>query len=87
LLFRTPSTTEIRSADRFDTSISGRLFRYADPQYAGVNVYKLVDGTFTEVEQREYDQVSKVYWGGTKNFVTQEEKDELVSAGYGSYVT
>jgi hypothetical protein len=31
--------------------------------------------------------VSKVYWGGTKNFVTQEEKDELVSAGYGSYVT
>jgi hypothetical protein len=87
LLFRTPSTTEIRAADRNDLSISGRLFRYAEPSYAGVNVYKLVDGTFTEVEQRDYTQIAKVYHGGSKNFVTQAEKDDLIAAGYGSYVT
>lgn len=86
-IFYTPSTTEIRAADRFDDSIAGLLFRYAEPTYAGVNVYKLVDGTFTQVEQRDYDLISKVYWGGSKNFVSTEEKQELVAAGYGSYVT
>ena len=86
LLFKTP-TTEGRAADRNDLSVAGRLFRYAEPTYSGVNVYKLTDGTFTEVEQREYDRVVKVYWGGTKNFVTQAEKDELVAAGYGEYIT
>jgi hypothetical protein len=87
LLFRTPSTTEIRAADRYDDSIAGLLFRYAEPTYAGVNVYKLVDGSFTEVEQREYERIAKIYYGGSKNFVTQQEKDELIAAGYGSYVT
>jgi hypothetical protein len=87
LLFRTPATTEIRAADRNDDSIAGLLFRYAEPTYAGVNVYKLVDGSFTEVEQRDYTQIAKVYHGGSKNFVTQAEKDELIAAGYGSYVT
>lgn len=86
-IFRTPSTTEIAAADRYDDTVAGRLFRYAQPTYAGVNVYKLVDGTFTQVEQRDYDLISKVYHGGTLNFVSSEEKQELVAAGYGSYVT
>jgi hypothetical protein len=86
-IFRTPSTTEIAAADRFDDTIAGRLFRYAQPTFTGPNVYKLVDGTFTEVEQRDYDLIRKIYYGGTKNFVSAEEKQELVSAGYGEYVT
>lgn len=84
-IFYTPATTEIRAADRDDLSIAGRLFRYADPTYAGVNVYKLTDGTYTSVETR--DPVLKTYWGGTKNFVTAEEKADLIAAGYGSYIT
>jgi hypothetical protein len=87
LLFRTPSTTEIAPAERDDDSIAGRLFRYAEPSYAGVNVYKLTDGSFTEVEQRDYTLIAKIYYGGSKNFVTQAEKDDLIAAGYGSYVT
>jgi hypothetical protein len=87
LVFRTPATTEIAPADMDDTSVSGRLFRYAQPTYAGVNVYKLTDGSYTQVEQRDYDLIEKVYWGGTLNVVTQEEKDDLVLAGYGSYVS
>jgi hypothetical protein len=85
LIFYTPATTEIRAADRDDLSIAGRLFRYADPTYAGVNIYKLTDGTYTSVETR--DPVLKTYWGGTKNFVTAEEKADLIAAGYGSYIT
>jgi hypothetical protein len=87
LLFKTPNRTEIRAAERNDDSVAGRLFRYAEPTYAGVNVYKLVDGSFTEVEQREYDRIVKVYYGGSKNFVSAEEKTELVAAGYGEYIT
>lgn len=86
-IFRTPATTEIRPADRNDLSVAGRLFRYAEPTYSGSNVYKLTDGTYTTVEQREYDRIVKVYWGGSKNFVTAAEKADLVAAGYGDYVT
>ena len=55
--------------------------------YAGVNVYKLTDGSYTEIEQRDYTLVSKTYFGGTLNVVTQEEKDDLIANGYGSYVS
>lgn len=84
-IFRTPSTTEIAPADRRDTAIASRLFRHAQPTLAGVNVYKLLDGTYTEVEQR--NPVAKTYWGGSLNFVSAEEKADLVAAGYGEYVT
>jgi hypothetical protein len=87
LLFRPPATTEIAPADRDDMSIAGRLFRYAEPTYAGVNVYKLTDGSYTTVEQRDYDLISKIYYGGSQNFVTAEEKADLVAAGYGDYVS
>lgn len=85
-IFRTPAT-EIRAAEMDDDSVAGRLFRYAEPSYAGSNLYKLTDGTYTTVEQREYDRIAKIYWGGSNNFVSAEEKADLVAAGYGSYVT
>jgi hypothetical protein len=87
LLFITPVGDVTAAADRFDDSIAGRLFRYAQGTSSGANVYKLTDGTFTQVEQREYERIVKVYHGGSKNFVTAEEKAELVSAGYGEYIT
>ena len=68
-------------------TVSGRLFKYAEPTYAGINVYKLTDGTYSEVEQRDYTLIAKVYWGGTLNVVTAEEKADLIAAGYGSYVS
>jgi hypothetical protein len=87
LLFRPPATTEIAAADRDDMSIAGRLFRYAEPTYAGSNVYKLTDGSYTTVEQRNYDLIAKIYYGGSQNFVTAEEKADLIAAGYGDYVS
>ena len=74
LVFRTPATTEIAPADYRDISVPSRLFKHAQPTYAGVNVYKLTDGSYTEVEQRNYDLIEKVYWGGTLNVVTQADR-------------
>ena len=86
LIFRPPNSTE-RKADRMADDFAFQLFRYAEPILAGVNIYKLTDGTYTQIEQRDPDLVSKIYYGGSVNFVTQQEKDDLIAAGYGSYVT
>jgi len=86
LLFITPPDN-VAPTDWRNGSISNRLFRYAQPTIRGKNVYKLTNGTFTQVEQRDPSVVAKIYYGGTKNFVSQDEKDELVAAGYGSYIT
>ena len=85
-IFRTP-TDNFASAPYRNGSIANRLFSYAGQGSRGRNVYKLTNGTFTEAEQRDATVVAKVYHGGHTNFVTQAEKDELVAAGYGSYVT
>jgi len=85
LIFRTPSSLDTPAADRNDDSIAGRLFRYAERTAVGPNVYKLLDGSFTTTETR--DPVLRTYWGGSNNFVTPQEKAELVAAGYGEYVT
>lgn len=86
LLFLTPSDT-VAPTDWRNGSVANRLFRYAEPTNRGKNVYKLTNGTFTQVDQRDPTVVAKIYYGGTKNFVSQQEKDELVAAGYGSYIT
>jgi len=85
-IFRTP-TDNFPSAPYRNGSIANRLFSYAGQGSRGKNVYKLTNGTFTEAEQRDTTVVAKVYYGGHTNFVTQTEKDDLVAAGYGSYVT
>lgn len=86
LIFRTPADT-LAPADWRNGSISNRLFRYAQPTNRGKNIYKLTNGTFTDIDQRNPDVVSRVYYGGTINYVTQAEKDDLIAAGYGEYVT
>lgn len=86
LIFRTPTDT-VPAADWRNGGISHRLFRYAQPTNRGKNIYKLTNGTFTDIDQRNPDVVSRVYYGGTINYVTQAEKDDLIAAGYGEYVT
>jgi hypothetical protein len=51
------------------------------------NIYKLTNGTYTNVDTRDYTVVAKVYHGGHDNFVSAEEKADLIAAGYGDYVT
>ena len=85
-IFRTP-TSELPAADFFAKDIANRLFSYATPGTRGKNIYKLTDGSYTDVDPRDPADYTKLYYGGRINFVSAEEKADLVSAGYGEYVT
>lgn len=85
-IFRTP-TSELPAADFFAKDIANRLFSYATPGARGKNIYKLTDGSYTDVDPRDPADYTKLYYGGRNNFVSADEKADLVSAGYGEYVT
>jgi hypothetical protein len=46
------------------------------------NVYRLVDGSFVTVPPVDESQISRTFWGGTENYVTDVEAAELVAAGF-----
>lgn len=48
----------------------------------GDNVYLLTDGSFTRVPQRPATNVVRVFFSGRRNYVTDDEADVLVAAGY-----
>ena len=86
-MFRPPTRfdgpTQLVGGDR----IANRLARFYRPRERGRNVYKLVDESFTEVDQANYDVVLKVYHGGHVHTLTEEEYAELLAAGYAAYLT
>ena len=86
-MFRPPTRfdgpTQLVGGDR----IANRLARFYRPRERGRNVYKLIDESFTEVDQANYDVVLKVYHGGHVHTLTEEEYAELLAAGYAAYLT
>ena len=87
MFFRPPTDDLVSWYEEGTDGIALRLFRFFQPTARGRNVYKLTDGTFTEAEQNDSSVVEITYHGGHANPVTQAEKDDLVAAGYGAYVT
>lgn len=53
----------------------------------GRNVFKLVDGTFTENQPMDPAVIEKVYHGGHVHTVSGQEQADLVAAGYGDYIS
>jgi hypothetical protein len=82
LLFLTPTDNVVRYTEGIHDGLAYSLFRHYEPMARGRNVYKLSNGTFTENDPRDLSNVVAIYWGGTKNFVSEEEKVDLVAAGY-----
>ena len=85
-IFRTP-TDDLPAAEYLQEGTANRLFSYAVPSKRGKNVYKLTDGSYTDVDQRDSADYTRLYFGGHANFVSAQEKADLVAAGYGEYVT
>jgi hypothetical protein len=86
-MFRPPTRfdgpTTLVNGDR----VANRLARFYRPRERGRNVYQLVDLTFTEVDQANYDVVLKVYHGGHVHELTEGEYTDLLAAGYSAYLT
>lgn len=49
-----------------------------------VNVFKLLDGTYTEQQPTSWDQVAICYYGGHSYTVSAAEAAALTAAGYGA---
>lgn len=64
-----------------------RLSRFYPASPRGRNVYWLLDGTFTENDPSDPNDIRTVFYGGHDNIVTAEEEAALIAAGYGGYIT
>ena len=80
--FIPPTENNVAAAEPRGEGVAWRLFRYVSPGKSADNVYRLTDGSFTTVEPREQGVVSRTFWGGTENYVTDVEAAELIAAGY-----
>jgi hypothetical protein len=72
--------------DSAEKRLTSRLFRHYAPLPRGRNVYKLVDGTYSEDDQFDISVVEITYHGGHEIPITEEEAADLTAAGYGAYI-
>jgi hypothetical protein len=82
-IFIPPTDNLLQYTDRTQPyGLGYRLFRFFSPEPRGRNVYKLSDGSFTEIEQSDLSNVVKLFHGGSSHYVSDVEAAELVAAGY-----
>lgn len=85
--FITPTDDFVRYGDPLRGGQQAALWRFFDPEPRGRNVYKLTDGSYTEVDLKDEGQIEKIYHGGHIHTLTQQEVTDLTAAGYGAYIT
>jgi hypothetical protein len=66
--------------------IANRLGTHIHASGRGRNVFLLTSGAFTERQPSDYTTISKVYYGGHVNDITDSEATALTAAGYGAYI-
>ena len=67
--------------------VENRLGSYYKNYTRGLNLYKLTNGEYTTVEQRDQGQVKKLWHGGRDHFLTDVEYAELLADGFGANIT
>lgn len=90
----TPPTRNEHNLSDFDitvswsaeTRIAYRLLRHFQPQPRGVNVFKLVSGSYVESEPADMSTVTVTYYGGHRYEIDEVEEAALIAAGYGDFV-
>lgn len=86
-IFRPPTDNLVRYADPNGQGLAHRLFRFFSPDPRGRNVYRMLDGSYSEVDQVDVSLYTKIYFGGSENEVTAQEVSDLTAAGYGAYIS
>lgn len=82
LIFRPPVDSGFRWAEYFDDSPDGLWGAKLQKGARASNVYRLKNGTYTTVDPLNPDDVQYIYLGGHNNVVSEQEKADLVAAGY-----
>jgi hypothetical protein len=86
-IFRVPYTETYPGGYFGGGDAANRLQRYNRTNVRGLNLYKLTDGSYTTITQRDLGQVAKIWYGGRDNFLTDAEVVELTEAGFGASIT
>lgn len=81
--FKPPTDNLVAWADFGERGIMARLA----PGPRGRNVFKMKDGSFTEVQPYNYWDIDILYHGGHEHPLTAQEEADLIEAGYGDYIT
>lgn len=83
--FQTPTRDEVVFADFFNRTAETSLFSRVVPSARGINIWKLFDGTYTELEPA-FGLFEFVYYGGHIYEINDAEVAALTAAGYGDYI-
>jgi hypothetical protein len=86
-IFRIPDTYLYPGGQRRETNSANRLQRYNRTNVRVRNLYKLTNGEYTTIDQRDQGQVVKVWQGGHEHFLSDAEVVELTAAGFGASIT
>jgi hypothetical protein len=70
-----------------DQRLANRLGGRIEASPRGRNIFLLTNGTYTDNQPSSLDMVSKVYYGGHDNEITEDEVIALTAAGYGEYIS
>ena len=86
-IFRVPITEGYPFAVRLSEQQPDRLFSHTPQGSRAKNLYRLTDGSYTTTDPRRPELITRTYFGGHDNFLTEAEITELTAAGYGSSIT
>ena len=86
-IFRVPITEGYPFAVRLSENPPDRLFAHTPQGTRAKNLYRLDDGSYTTTDPRRPERITRTYFGGHDNFLTEAEITELTAAGYGSSIT
>ena len=82
LIFRPPVEDRFPWDNYKSSTPDHRLFAKASQGYRARNIFQLTDLSYTNVDPLDPTLVKTTYWGGHDIVVTEEEKSQLVAAGY-----
>ena len=82
LIFRPPVEDRFPWDNYKSSTPDHRLFAKASQGYRARNIFQLTDLSYTNVDPLDPTLIKTTYWGGHDIVVTEEEKSQLVAAGY-----
>lgn len=85
-IFRVGITSDYSFAPRYPAGAEN-LFAHTPQGIRAYNLFKLTNNSYQTTDPRMPELISKIYYGGHDNFLTDTEVAELTAAGFGASIT